>query len=101
MTGLLLVGVGLFGLVFGFSHAERAAWRDPLTIRFGEVLARFALEEIWRIHQRPTASNGSQRQQLHGRCRARLCPARGRYLADRDRAWCTATILKNLLLHLT
>jgi predicted MFS family arabinose efflux permease len=32
LPGLLLVGVGLFALVFGFSHAETAAWSDPWTI---------------------------------------------------------------------
>jgi EmrB/QacA subfamily drug resistance transporter len=32
LPGLLLVGAGLFGVVFGFSHAETAAWSNPVTI---------------------------------------------------------------------
>ena len=32
LPGLLLVGVGLFSLVFGFSHAETTSWSDPFTI---------------------------------------------------------------------
>ncbi len=34
LPGLLLVAGGLFALVFGFSHAETTAWRDPFTIGF-------------------------------------------------------------------
>src|ERR1700677_242877 len=34
LPGLLLVAGGLFSLVFGFSHAETTAWRDPFTIGF-------------------------------------------------------------------
>src|ERR1700692_3095714 len=34
LPGLLLVGGGLFSLVFGFSHAETTAWRNPVTIGF-------------------------------------------------------------------
>jgi predicted MFS family arabinose efflux permease len=34
LPGLLLVGVGLFSLVFGFSHAETTAWSDPFTVAF-------------------------------------------------------------------
>jgi EmrB/QacA subfamily drug resistance transporter len=34
LPGLLLVGGGLFSLVFGFSHAETTAWRNPFTIGF-------------------------------------------------------------------
>jgi predicted MFS family arabinose efflux permease len=49
LPGLLLVGVGLFSLVFGFSHAETTAWSNPFTIGFlvaGVVLlAAFALFE--------------------------------------------------------
>lgn len=32
LTGLFLVGVGLFSLVFGFSHAETTAWSNHYTI---------------------------------------------------------------------
>jgi EmrB/QacA subfamily drug resistance transporter len=32
LPGLFLVGTGLFGVVFGFSHAETAAWSNPVTI---------------------------------------------------------------------
>jgi EmrB/QacA subfamily drug resistance transporter len=49
LPGLLLVGVGLFSLVFGFSHAETTAWSNPFTIGFlvaGVVLlAAFAVFE--------------------------------------------------------
>jgi EmrB/QacA subfamily drug resistance transporter len=34
LPGLFLVGGGLFSLVFGFSHAETTAWRNPFTIGF-------------------------------------------------------------------
>ncbi len=34
LPGLLLVAVGLFSLVFGFSHAETTSWHDSLTIGF-------------------------------------------------------------------
>ena len=34
LFGLLLVIGGLFALVFGFSHAETTAWRNPITIGF-------------------------------------------------------------------
>ncbi|MGO9856911.1 MAG: MFS transporter [Acidimicrobiales bacterium] len=34
LPGLFLVAGGLFSLVFGFSHAETTAWRDPFTIGF-------------------------------------------------------------------
>src|ERR1700691_3039699 len=34
VRGLLLVGVGLFSLVFGLSHAETTAWSDPFTVAF-------------------------------------------------------------------
>jgi EmrB/QacA subfamily drug resistance transporter len=34
LPGLFLVGGGLFSLVFGFSHAETTAWRNPVTIGF-------------------------------------------------------------------
>ena len=34
LPGLFLVAGGLFCLVFGFSHAETTAWRDPYTIGF-------------------------------------------------------------------
>ena len=34
LPGLFLVAGGLFCLVFGFSHAETTAWRDPFTIGF-------------------------------------------------------------------
>ncbi len=49
LPGLLLVAVGLFSLVFGFSHAETTTWRNPFTIGFlvaGVVLlAAFAYFE--------------------------------------------------------
>jgi EmrB/QacA subfamily drug resistance transporter len=32
LPGLFLVGVGLFSLVFGLSHADTTAWSDPVTI---------------------------------------------------------------------
>jgi EmrB/QacA subfamily drug resistance transporter len=32
LPGLVLVAGGVFALVFGFSHAETTAWRDPYTI---------------------------------------------------------------------
>jgi EmrB/QacA subfamily drug resistance transporter len=32
LPGLVLVGGGLFSIVFGFSHAETTAWRNPVTI---------------------------------------------------------------------
>jgi predicted MFS family arabinose efflux permease len=34
VPGLILVASGLFSLVFGFSHAETTAWRNPFTIGF-------------------------------------------------------------------
>jgi EmrB/QacA subfamily drug resistance transporter len=34
LAGLVLVGGGLFSIVFGFSHAETSAWRNPFTIGF-------------------------------------------------------------------
>src|SRR6202050_1063072 len=34
LAGLLLVAGGLFCLVFGFSHAETTAWRNPFTVGF-------------------------------------------------------------------
>jgi predicted MFS family arabinose efflux permease len=34
IPGLLLVSGGLFSLVYGFSHAETTAWRNPFTIGF-------------------------------------------------------------------
>ena len=34
IPGLLMVAGGLFALVFGFSHAETTAWRNPYTIGF-------------------------------------------------------------------
>jgi EmrB/QacA subfamily drug resistance transporter len=34
LPGLFLVAVGLFSLVFGFSHAETTAWSNPYTIGF-------------------------------------------------------------------
>ena len=34
IPGLILVGAGLFSLVFGFSHAETTAWKNQYTIGF-------------------------------------------------------------------
>jgi EmrB/QacA subfamily drug resistance transporter len=34
LPGLLLVAGGLFSIVFGFSHAETTAWRNPVTVGF-------------------------------------------------------------------
>src|SRR5277367_837734 len=34
LPGLFLAGGGLFSIVFGFSHAETTAWRNPVTIGF-------------------------------------------------------------------
>ncbi|MFZ0664220.1 MAG: MFS transporter [Acidimicrobiales bacterium] len=49
LPGLFLVAGGLFSIVFGFSHAETTAWRNPVTIGFlvaGVVLlASFAYFE--------------------------------------------------------
>jgi EmrB/QacA subfamily drug resistance transporter len=49
LPGLLLVAGGLFSLVFGFSHAETTAWRNPFTIGFlvasVVLLASFAYVE--------------------------------------------------------
>ena len=49
LPGLLLVGVGLFSLVFGLSHAETTSWSDPYTAAFLVVgvvaLAVFAVFE--------------------------------------------------------
>jgi predicted MFS family arabinose efflux permease len=54
LPGLLLVGVGLFSLVFGFSHAETTEWSDRYTIGslvVGVVLlAVFALFETRAKH---------------------------------------------------
>jgi EmrB/QacA subfamily drug resistance transporter len=54
LPGLFLEGGGLFALVFGFSHAETTAWRNPYTITFlvaGLVLlATFALVETRTKH---------------------------------------------------
>jgi EmrB/QacA subfamily drug resistance transporter len=50
LPGLFLVCGGLFAIVFGFSHAETTAWRNPYTIGFlaaGVVLlAVFAYVEV-------------------------------------------------------
>src|SRR5580704_17070223 len=55
LPGLFLVAGGLFSLVFGFSHAETTAWRNPFTIGFvvaGVVLlAVFAYFETKAKHQ--------------------------------------------------
>ena len=49
VPGLILVGVGLFCIVFGFAHAETTKWSNPFTIGFlvaGVVmLASFAYLE--------------------------------------------------------
>jgi EmrB/QacA subfamily drug resistance transporter len=49
LPGLLLVVGGLFSLVFGFSHAETAAWGNPITIAFlaagASLLVAFAYVE--------------------------------------------------------
>jgi EmrB/QacA subfamily drug resistance transporter len=49
LPGLLLVAGGLFSVVFGFSHAETTAWRNPVTIGFlaggAGLLAAFAYFE--------------------------------------------------------
>lgn len=49
LPGVFLVAVGVFSLVFGFSHAETTAWRNPVTLGFlaaGVVLlAAFAFVE--------------------------------------------------------
>ena len=51
VPGLLLVAGGLFSLVFGFSHADTTAWRNPFTVGLlvaGVVLlAAFAYFETW------------------------------------------------------
>jgi EmrB/QacA subfamily drug resistance transporter len=54
LPGVFLVAVGLFSLVFGFSHAETTAWSNPLTLgslAAGVVLlAAFALVETRAKH---------------------------------------------------
>src|SRR5271154_2688289 len=49
LPGLLLVTAGLFSIVFGLSHAETTAWRNPFTIGFlvasVVLLASFAYVE--------------------------------------------------------
>jgi EmrB/QacA subfamily drug resistance transporter len=54
LPGLFLVGVGLFSIVFGFSHAETTAWRNPVTIGFlvagAVLLAAFAYFETQAEH---------------------------------------------------
>jgi EmrB/QacA subfamily drug resistance transporter len=49
LPGLLLVSGGLFSLVYGFSHAETAAWGNPFTIGLlvagAVLLAAFAYVE--------------------------------------------------------
>jgi EmrB/QacA subfamily drug resistance transporter len=54
VPGLFMVAGGLFSLVFGFSHAETTAWRNPVTIGFlvaGVVLlAGFAYFETRAKH---------------------------------------------------
>ena len=54
IPGLLLVTGGLFSLVYGFSHAETTAWRNPYTIGFlvlsVVLLAIFAYVESRRTY---------------------------------------------------
>ncbi len=54
IPGLLLVSGGLFSLVYGFSHAETTAWRNPFTIGFlvlsVVLLTIFAYVESRRRH---------------------------------------------------
>ena len=54
IPGLLLVTSGLFSLVYGFSHAETTAWKNPLTIAFlvlsVVLLAIFAFVESRRTY---------------------------------------------------
>src|ERR1700722_9526562 len=45
LPGLILVGVGLFSLVFGFSHAKTTAWSDPYTI--GSLVAGVILLAVF------------------------------------------------------
>jgi len=54
IPGLLLVTGGLFSLVYGFSHAETTAWKNPFTIAFlvlsVVLLAIFAYVESRRTY---------------------------------------------------
>jgi EmrB/QacA subfamily drug resistance transporter len=45
LPGLFLVAAGLFSVVFGFSHAETTAWRNPVTIGF--LVGGFALLAVF------------------------------------------------------
>jgi hypothetical protein len=72
VPGLLLVAGGLFSLVFGFSHADTTAWRNPFTVGLrvaGVVLlVAFAYFETW---AEPAASAA-------GRAAARRVTSRSR-----------------------
>ena len=54
VPGVLLVSAGLFGLVYGFSHAETAGWSAPLTIGFliggAVLLVGFVLSQLRAAH---------------------------------------------------
>jgi EmrB/QacA subfamily drug resistance transporter len=54
LPGLFMAGLGLFSLVFGFSHAETTTWRNPYTIGFlvagAVLLAAFAYIETRAKH---------------------------------------------------
>ncbi len=68
VKGTLAVSAGLFGLVYGFSHAESAGWGDPVTLGF--LAAGVALLVLFGVLQTRVANP--------------LLPPR--VLLDRDRA---------------
>ncbi|MGW1990361.1 MFS transporter [Embleya sp. NPDC001921] len=45
LPGTLAVSTGLFALVYGFSHAESAGWRDPIT--YGCLIAAVVLLAVF------------------------------------------------------
>jgi EmrB/QacA subfamily drug resistance transporter len=51
LPGLFLVGAGLFSIVYGFSHAETTAWRNPVTIGF-LVAGAVLLLSFWYFENR-------------------------------------------------
>jgi len=53
-SGVVLVTTGLFGLVYGFSHAESAGWSDAMTLTFlvggALLLIAFVLSQLRATH---------------------------------------------------
>ncbi len=52
-AGVALASTGLFGLVFGFSHAESAGWSDPVTI--GSLVVAATLLVVFVLVERRVA----------------------------------------------